>query len=91
MSEADDQAFIERAMTHIELNNQQAGQARGEDVAMSSLYAAARYCAWMCTGANQTGEQMAARRAEAMTIFSEQFAQMFGDCYDDYTRNFPKK
>lgn len=88
MATAEEQAFIARVGEHIDLSNTQARSAPGQQVSMSALYAAARYCAWMCRGSNASGEQMTARRGEAMTIFGQQFATMFGDCYDEYARDF---
>ena len=43
------------------------------------MYAAARYTAYLCTGANISGAQMASRREEALAIFDDQFRQMFLD------------
>ncbi len=83
-------AFTDRVKAHLDTSNAQSETAVPENVAMSSLYAAARYCAFVCTRANGSGAEMAARRDEAMEIFGRQFADMFGSCYDEFARQFPK-
>jgi hypothetical protein len=88
MSTSEKLDFTARAKAHIDLCNEQSAHAHGEDVALSAMYAAARYTAYLCTGANISGAQMAGRREEALAIFDDQFRQMFLDCYDEFARNF---
>ncbi|HTM80808.1 DUF3144 domain-containing protein [Asticcacaulis sp.] len=88
MSTPEELAFTARAKAHIDICNEQSASAHAEDVALSALYAAARYGAYLCINGNGSGEQMAARRAEATLMFEEQFRQMFHDCYDEFASNF---
>ena len=88
MSTPEELAFTARAKAHIDICNAQSEHAHAEDVALSALYAAARYGAYLCLNGNGSGEQMAARRAEATLMFEEQFRQMFHDCYDEFSSNF---
>ena len=88
MSTPEEVAFTARAKAHIDICNEQSASAHAEDVALSALYAAARYGAYLCINGNGSGEQMAARRAEATLMFEEQFRQMFHDCYDEFASNF---
>ncbi len=88
MASEDELKFTARAKAHIDLCNEQSAHAIGEDVALSAMYAAARYAAYLCMGANASGSQMASRRDEALTVFNDQFRQMFKDCYDEFARDF---
>ncbi len=90
MSTPEEIAFTDRVKAILDISNTQSETAIPENVAMSSLYAAARYCAFVCTRANGSGAEMAARRDEAMEIFGRQFSEMFMTCYDEFARQFPK-
>ncbi len=87
---AEELAFTARARAHLDLCNAQSEQVAAEQVSMSQLYAAARYCAFMCTRANSSGAEMTARRDEAVNIFGQQFIEMFMQSYDEFAQNFPK-
>ncbi len=88
MASADDQAFLDRISEVIDLCNRQAESAQADQVSLSTLYAAARYCAWRCRYANTTGQQMTGRRDEAMKVFGDQFLRMFADAYDEIAAEF---
>ncbi|MDV6332373.1 DUF3144 domain-containing protein [Asticcacaulis sp. 201] len=90
MASQEELDFTGRAKAHIDLCNAQSAHAHSEDVALSAMYAAARYTAFLCLGANTSGEQMAGRREEALAIFDDQFRQMFLDCYDEFARDFDR-
>ena len=84
MATIEELQFTARAKTHIDMCNVQSKDAPPEDVALSALYAAARYSAYICMRVNTSKAQMAERRNEALTMFDAQFRQMFIDCYDEY-------
>lgn len=88
MASQDEQAFLARISEVIDLCNEQAESAPADQVSMSTLYAAARYCAWRCSHSNSSGQQMAARREEAMRIFRDQFQRMFAEAYDEIAADF---
>ncbi len=90
MASEEELKFTARAKAHIDLCNEQSAQAIGEDVALSAMYAVARYAAYLCIGANTSGTQMTSRRDEAQGVFGDQFRQMFLDCYDEFARDFDR-
>ena len=90
MPTPEEPTFTERAKAHIDLSNTQSHKAPADQVAMSMLYAAARYCAHLCIRGNASGVEMFERRDEAAKIFDAQFHQMFLDCYDEYARRFDR-
>lgn len=85
MAETEEQAFLRRAVEHIELCNIQAKDTPGEKVAMAALYGVARYCAHLCRSRHGNATMMAERRDEAIAMFSDEFNRVFADWYDHYT------
>ncbi len=88
MATTEELQFTARAKTHIDMCNVQSRDAPPEDVALSALYAAARYSAFICLRVNASKAQMAESRDEAVAMFGAQFRQMFSDCYDEYLGSY---
>jgi len=90
MAEQTDPTFFERADAHIALSNEQLRSKEGARVAASTVFAAARFNAWMCANMNGTAERMKARRDEAEKVFLDEYRRMFLDNYDDYVTNWDR-
>jgi Protein of unknown function (DUF3144) len=88
--DADDD-FYSRADEHIHLANDQLERepTRGK-VSASTLYAAARFNAWVSAGGFASSDQMVAARAETLDYFVEQYRLMLEENLDDYINNFSR-
>jgi hypothetical protein len=91
MSNKVDDTFYSRADAHINLSNDQLRIVEGRGkVSSSTLYAAARFNAWVSACGFDSGKQMAAARAETINYFCEQYRLMLEENLDDYIENFEK-
>ena len=88
MATLEELQFTARAKTHIDMCNVQSKDAPAEDVALSAMYAPARYSAYVCKRVNPTKARMSEGRNEAIAMFDAQFRQMFIDCYDEFLRDY---
>lgn len=82
-----DERFDERVAAHINLSNSQLAKDEPHKVAMSALYAAARFNIWLFARNNASGAEMFTRRQEAMDTFTAEFQQMLSEHFDDYAKN----
>jgi hypothetical protein len=88
MADQFDDAFYQRADAHIHLSNDQLKGASREAVNASSLFAAARFSAFISAGGFASGEAMAAKKEETVEYFTTGFRQMLEANLDAYIRNF---
>lgn len=90
MTEQTDPTFFERADAHIALSNEQLRTKEGARVATSTVFAAARFNAWMCANMNPSAKRMSERRDEAEKVFLDEYRRMFLENYDDYVNNWDR-
>jgi hypothetical protein len=86
-----DQKFFDRADAHIHLSNAQIdeGVTRGK-VSASTMYATARFNAWVSACGFQSGDDMAKARSETIDYFVQQYRIMLEENLDNYIQNFQK-
>lgn len=83
-----DPAFWERLNAVINLVNDQCSTAAPNDVGSSTLYAAARFNAFILAKTTGSAENMKRERERALEYFSGQFRLMLESNLDDFTENF---
>ena len=90
-----DQGFYKRADAHIYLSNDQKNDPEAmqagttaEMVNASTMFAAARFCAWLAARGFGSGEAMEQGKQEISDYFVEGFRQMLDAHLGDYCRNF---
>ncbi len=85
-----DDAFYERADAHIHLSNDQlSGVSRGK-VSASTMYALARFNAWVTACGFDSADEFKASREETLDYFTTQYRKMLEENLDDYAENFNK-
>lgn len=82
--------FWERADQIIALANEQCEQSRGNEVATSLLYAAARFNAFLVASKTNDVVKMQQEKDDAVAFFTEQYRRMLTDNFNDYIANFDK-
>lgn len=85
-----DQAFWQRVDALIHMVNDQCDQADPNTVAASTLFAAARFNAFIVARTTGSPEAMASEKERALDYFVDQFRKMLEDNYEDFSRNFDK-
>lgn len=88
MADELDEAFFQRADAHIHLSNDQMESADAGKVSASMMFAAARFNAYISARGFESGEAMAAKRAETLDYFVGGYRQMLEAHLDEYIRNF---
>lgn len=83
-----DPAFWERLNAVINLVNDQCSSAAPNDVGSSTLYAAARFNAFILAKTTGSAENMKLERERALEYFTGQFRLMLESNLDDFTENF---
>jgi hypothetical protein len=83
-----DPAFWERLNAVINLVNDQCSAAAPNDVGSSTLYAAARFNAFILAKTTGSAENMKLERERALEYFTGQFRLMLESNLDDFTENF---
>jgi hypothetical protein len=83
-----DPAFWERLNAVINLVNDQCSTAAPNDVGSSTLYAAARFNAFILAKTTGSAENMKLERERALDYFTGQFRMMLESNLDDFTENF---
>jgi hypothetical protein len=83
-----DPAFWERLNAVINLVNDQCSSAAPNDVGSSTLYAAARFNAFILAKTTGSAENMKLERERALDYFTGQFRLMLESNLDDFTENF---
>ena len=91
MANQADKTFFKRADAHIKLSNEQISKevSHGK-VSASTLYAAARFNAWVTATGYSSRTEMAKGREETLDYFCEQYRVMLAENLDDYIENFEK-
>ena len=82
--------FWKRANALINLSNDQCETTNPNEVAASTMYAAARFNAFIVAKTTGNAENMAQEKERALEYFTDQFRKMMEDNLDDFTRNFEK-
>jgi hypothetical protein len=83
-----DPKFWERANAIINLSNDQCDAADPNAVAASTLYATARFNAFIVAKTTGSAQNMKLERERALDYFTEQFRQMMTVNLDDFIANF---
>lgn len=83
-----DPAFWERLNAVINVANDQCSAATPSDVGSSTLYAAARFNAFILAKTVGSAENMKLERERALEYFTGQFRLMMESNLDDFTENF---
>ena len=81
-------AFWERLNAVVHLANQQCGAASPNDVGSSTMYAAARFNAFILAKTTGSAETMQSERERALEYFTGQFRLMMESNLDDFTANY---
>lgn len=82
--------FWTRANALINVANEQCDSAVPNEVAASTMYASARFNAFIVATATGSAENMKAEKAHALEYFTDQFRKMMEDNLDDFAANFEK-
>lgn len=83
-----DPKFWERANAIINLANDQCQSTNPNEVSASTLYAAARFNAFIVAQATGSADNMKLERERALEYFTEQFRNMMAVNLDDFAANF---
>jgi hypothetical protein len=86
--EQPDQAFFDRADQIINLANEQLEVVNPGKVSASTLYAAARFNAWISATGWISGDELKAAKEETVDFFVEQYRAMLVENLDDYIDKF---
>lgn len=81
-------AFWERANALINLSNDQCDAADPSEVGASTLYAAARFNAFIVARATGSADNMKLEKDKALEYFTDQFRKMMEANLDDFAANF---
>lgn len=88
MPEELDQSFFDRADAHIHLSNDQLKQSTPGKVSASTMYASARFNAWLTACGFESGEAMQSRRDENIEYFVREYRKMLETNMDEYIARF---
>lgn len=80
--------FWERANALINLSNDQCESAHPSEVGASTLYAAARFNAFIVARTTGSAENMKQEKERALEYFADQFRKMVEANLDDFIANF---
>ncbi len=88
MNEVDDEFYV-RADAHIHLSNDQVSESIGKGkVSASTMYATARFNAFVSACGWDSGEEMAEAKQETLEYFVAEYRKMLEENLDDYIQNF---
>ncbi len=85
-----DEAFFARADQIIATANDQIDEASPGKVSASTLFAAARFNAFVTAQGFETGADMRASLEEMIDYFGTQYRDMLKEHLEDYAKNFAK-
>lgn len=85
-----DLAFWKRVDALIHLANDQCDAADPNEVGASTLYAAARFNAFIVAHNTGSAQNMALEKERVLEYFTDQYRKMLEDNFDDFSRNFDK-
>jgi hypothetical protein len=80
--------FWNRANAHINLANDQCGSAHPNEVGASTLFASARFNAFIVARATGSGQNMKLERERALEYLTDQFRKMMTENLDDFIENY---
>jgi hypothetical protein len=88
MQKTDDE-FYDRADAHIHLSNNQINDKIGKGkVSASTMYATARFNAWVSACGWNSGEEMAGAKEKTLEYFVAEYRKMLEENLNDYIENF---
>jgi hypothetical protein len=82
--------FFDRANSLINLANDQCATTHPSEVSASTLYASARFNAFIVAGTTGSAQTMALEKERALEYFTDQFRKMMEANLDDFIENFEK-
>jgi hypothetical protein len=82
--------FWNRANALINLANDQCDAAHPSEVSASTLYASARFNAFIVAKTTGSAQNMKLEKERALEYFTDQFRKMMSANLDDFTENFEK-
>lgn len=82
--------FFLRANALINVSNDQCDSADPGEVAASTLYAAARFGAFLVARSTGNAQNMALEKERALQYFSDQFRSMLANNLEDFAANYDK-
>jgi hypothetical protein len=80
--------FFDRANALIHLANDQCATTHPSEVSASTLYASARFNAFIVAGTTGSAQTMALEKERALEYFTDQFRKMMEANLDDFIENF---
>lgn len=80
--------FWNRSNALINLSNEQCDSAHPNEVAASTMYAAARFNAFIVAQSTGSAENMKVDKDRALEYFVDQFRKMMESNLDDFATNF---
>jgi hypothetical protein len=84
-----DSGFYDRADAHIHLSNDQINEkASSGKVSASSMYATARFNAWVSACGTSSADEMKRSKQEILEYFVSEYRKMLEENLDDYIDNF---
>ncbi len=82
--------FWNRVSALINLSNDQCDTAVSNEVAASTMYASARFSAFIVAQSTGNADNMRAEKEHALDYFTDQFRKMLAENIDDFAQNFDK-
>ena len=83
-----EQSFFDRADEIINVANAHLSNETRGKVSASTLYAAARFNAWISATGFENGQDMSEAKSETISYFVEQYRKMLTENLDDYIAEF---
>ena len=80
--------FFDRANALINLANDQCGSTHPSEVSASTLYASARFNAFIVAATTGNAQAMSSEKERALESFTEQFRKMMDANLDDFIENY---
>jgi len=85
-----DQEFWKRVDAIINLSNDQCDAADPNAVGASTMFASARFNAFIVARTTGSAENMALEKARVLAYFNDQFSKMLDENLEDFAKNFDK-
>ena len=90
MSNTPPPEFWARADALINLANDQCENAHPNEVSASTMFASARFNAFILASSSDSAEHMKQERERALEYFTDQFRKMMESNLDEFAQNFDK-
>ena len=85
-----DTAFLPRVNAIVNLANDQCDTNHPNEVGASTMFAAARFNAFLLAKTTGGADSMSLEKERALDYFTEQFRKMMADNLDDFINNYDK-